>query len=186
MRDIFNEDYREGKDRWSRDWVPEELKMIAEHEDPGRFLDVGVGNGTDAIFMAENGYEVTAVDVSDVSIDMVKKKAEEKNLEIKTYDQDIRDFDFEGKYDVIASIQTLHFLSEEDVINIIDKIKDHTKEGGINFITTAIKGSEIGHRKWIPEENDLKELYKDWNIMGYRVNEDKRSCVLGARKPRSD
>src|SRR5688572_24453702 len=43
---------------------------------PGRALDVGCGEGADAIWLAQRGWEVTAIDVSDVAIRRAREAAE--------------------------------------------------------------------------------------------------------------
>lgn len=53
-------------------------RLVAEIAElqPGRVLDVGCGEGADAIWLAERGWEVTAIDVSDVAIGRAQKAAE--------------------------------------------------------------------------------------------------------------
>jgi SAM-dependent methyltransferase len=43
---------------------------------PGRVLDVGCGEGADAIWLARNGWAVTAIDVSDVAVSRAREAAE--------------------------------------------------------------------------------------------------------------
>ena len=47
----------------------------------------------------------------------------------------IRDVLSGNDYDIIISIATLHFLPEDKINKVIDKIKKHTKKGGLNLIT---------------------------------------------------
>jgi SAM-dependent methyltransferase len=53
-------------------------RLVAEVADlrPGRALDVGSGEGADAIWLAERGWTVTAVDVSDVALGRAREAAE--------------------------------------------------------------------------------------------------------------
>jgi SAM-dependent methyltransferase len=44
--------------------------------DPGRGLDIGCGEGADAIWLAQRGWTVTAIDISDVAIGRARKAAE--------------------------------------------------------------------------------------------------------------
>src|SRR5579859_4588006 len=43
---------------------------------PGRALDVGCGEGADAIWLARSGWTVTAIDVSDVAVRRAREAAE--------------------------------------------------------------------------------------------------------------
>src|SRR4051812_25376983 len=53
-------------------------RLVAELADlaPGRALDVGCGEGADAIWLAQRGWTVTAIDVSDVAVGRARANAE--------------------------------------------------------------------------------------------------------------
>ena len=53
-------------------------RLVAEATglSPGRALDVGCGEGADAIWLARHGWTVTAIDVSDVAVSRARKAAE--------------------------------------------------------------------------------------------------------------
>lgn len=53
-------------------------RLVAEVADltPGRALDVGCGEGADAIWLAQRGWTVTAIDVSEVAVDRARAAAE--------------------------------------------------------------------------------------------------------------
>src|SRR5215213_3420754 len=53
-------------------------RLVAEVADltPGRALDVGCGEGADAIWLAQHGWTVTAIDISDVAIGRAREAAE--------------------------------------------------------------------------------------------------------------
>lgn len=50
---------------------------------PGRALDVGCGEGADAIWLAEQGWEVTALDVSQVALDRAAAQAEKRGVHVR-------------------------------------------------------------------------------------------------------
>jgi SAM-dependent methyltransferase len=53
-------------------------RLVAEVADltPGRALDVGCGEGADAIWLARRGWTVTAIDISDVAVCRAREAAE--------------------------------------------------------------------------------------------------------------
>lgn len=57
------------------------LTEIAE-ESPGRALDAGCGEGADAIWLAERGWQVTAVDISTVALERGRKQAGDLDIAI--------------------------------------------------------------------------------------------------------
>ncbi len=71
----------------------------------GEVLCIAEGEGRNAVFLAKQGYTVTAVDGSGVGLDKARKLAEQNRVEIKTIHADLADFDMgEGQWDGIVSI----------------------------------------------------------------------------------
>ena len=75
-------------ERAPSEWVAEHRDVIVAHG-PGRALDVARGGGRNAFFLAEHGFDVDAVDVSDVAIDGVTAMAERRGLRVTTARADV-------------------------------------------------------------------------------------------------
>lgn len=72
---------------------------------PGKILCLAEGEGRNAVFLAKKGFDVTAVDLSEVGLEKAKNLAEEANVKIRTVCADLADFDIEENYwDAIVSI----------------------------------------------------------------------------------
>jgi thioredoxin reductase/SAM-dependent methyltransferase len=86
-------DHRYGGDRmWSGNpngTLVNEISGVA----PGRALDVGAGEGGDAIWLAEQGWKVTASDISRRALDRVGAEAGRRGLPIECHDADANDFE---------------------------------------------------------------------------------------------
>lgn len=71
----------------------------------GRALDIGAGEGRNALFLASRGLDVLAVDQSEVGMQKAARLAGERALTLHTRAVDLRDFDAEpGSLDVVSSI----------------------------------------------------------------------------------
>lgn len=71
----------------------------------GRVLCLAEGEGRNAVFLAQQGFEVVAVDLSEVGLTKAQKLAQEKGVHITTYVADLMDYDFGIKqYDAIIAI----------------------------------------------------------------------------------
>ena len=59
--------------------------LVAEVADltPGRALDVGCGEGADAVWLAGLGWDVTALDVSEVALDRAARRAEDAHVRLR-------------------------------------------------------------------------------------------------------
>ena len=68
----------------------------------GRALDVACGAGRNAIFLAQAGFQVDAIDISVAGLDQARQKAEARGLEINWIEQDLDQvYPFDTAYDVI-------------------------------------------------------------------------------------
>ena len=87
--------------------------LVAEATDlpPGTALDVGCGEGADAIWLAGRGWRVTATDVSDVALR--RGAAHDPARLIDWQRVDLRDWEPDGPgYDLVSAQFVLHFPAE--------------------------------------------------------------------------
>lgn len=131
-------------------------------------LDIGCGEGHDALYLAQQGYTTTAIDVSADAIDLLQRQALEIGVSVVTKVEDASNINLSEQYDVIVSYGFLHFAGKELYMNYVNHLKSHTNKGGIHaFYTFGDVGNfhDIGqHKYWFPNRDSLKELYKDWTI----------------------
>ena len=71
----------------------------------GKVLCLAEGEGRNAVFLAQQGYQVTAVDGSDIGLEKAQKLAAERGVNIETIHADLADFDLGSeRWDGIISI----------------------------------------------------------------------------------
>lgn len=78
--------YRVGFTPWDQDHVPAELSALVEGPTalaPGRALDVGCGTGTQAVYLAEHGWQVTGVDAVERALAQARRRAGDKGVEVR-------------------------------------------------------------------------------------------------------
>lgn len=70
---------------------------------PGRALDLGCGQGRNAVWLALQGHQVTAVDQSDVAIGQARELAARAGVEIETVTEDVAGWDVpDGEFDLVV------------------------------------------------------------------------------------
>lgn len=83
-------------------------QFLAEHFNvipKGKVLSLAEGEGRNAVFLARQGYSVTAVDGSRVGLQKAKKLADENGVSLELVHADLAEFDIgESKWDGIISI----------------------------------------------------------------------------------
>lgn len=75
-----------------------------------KVLELGTGNGRHTLFMLNKGFEVTATDISQKSLDILYKKAKELGLEkrLTVVNHDLEEPLYHGEYDLVFCIDVLH------------------------------------------------------------------------------
>jgi thioredoxin reductase/SAM-dependent methyltransferase len=98
-------DHRYGRERmWTGNpngTLVKEISGLA----PGRALDVGAGEGGDALWLAEQGWNVTASDISQRALDRVDAEAERRGLRVESHHADanaLEAFDTEA-FDLVSA-----------------------------------------------------------------------------------
>lgn len=84
--------YRVGFTPWDQGHVPAELSALIEGPTalpPGRALDVGCGTGTQAVYLAEHGWQVTAVDAVQRALERARRRAKERGVEVRLIAGDV-------------------------------------------------------------------------------------------------
>jgi tellurite methyltransferase len=140
---------------------------------PGKALDIAAGKGRNALFLAEKGFGVEAIDISETGLQEARRRVEEKGLAITFRQADLDKAELsEASYDLILNI---NFLQR----SLIPKMKRALKVGGhIIFDTYLIDQRVIGHPKnpdYLLGHNELLELFRDFRILDYREGR----CVDG-------
>jgi len=100
-RKAYDELYSKSSDMFSI--APNAFVMRMLHgRKPGRALDVGMGQGRNALWLASEGWAVTGFDISVAGITTARKEAENRGLRIETFVMPYEDFDWgREKWDLI-------------------------------------------------------------------------------------
>jgi SAM-dependent methyltransferase len=82
-------------------------------------LDIACGAGRHSIFFAQNGYKVTAFDLSLNLLRIAKQKAEKKGLDIGFFNADVRNITLKKKFDLIINLFTSFGYFDTDEENFL-------------------------------------------------------------------
>jgi 2-polyprenyl-3-methyl-5-hydroxy-6-metoxy-1,4-benzoquinol methylase len=78
---------------------------------PGRSIDLGCGEGDNAIFLAQHGFDVTAVDFAPSAITKARRKADAAGVEVQFLVDDLTDLrSVQGQFDLLVDYGTLDDL----------------------------------------------------------------------------
>ena len=141
---------------------------------PGKTLDLGCGNGRNSLYLAANGYDVTAWDKNPMSIQNLLSVREAEGLEnLQASVKDLNTLSFDGEYDFILSTVVMMFLEASTISRLIDNMQRCTQPGGYNLIVAAMDTDDFPCTVGFPfafKTGELKNYYEGWELLKY--NED--------------
>jgi tellurite methyltransferase len=161
MKETWDERYAGGK--YSSAEPHKLLISLVEKLKPGKALDLACGTGRHAIFLAANDWRVTAVDNSRVGIEIARKRAAERGVEVDFRVADLEKGEFkpeENAYDLICDF---YYLQRE----LFAEMKKALKTGGIIVSTIHIFGENETEGAFLLREGELREFFDDFEILHY-------------------
>ena len=154
---------------------------------PGRALDVGMGQGRNTIYLAQQGWESVGFDPADRAVASAQEQAAKLGVKITTHVSRAEDFDWgESAWDLIV----LSYVGGRDYV---DKVERALRPGGMvvieGFHRDATKSQPIGPAV-VFDTNELLQLfsalrvvrYEDTNAVGDFIQNETRVVRLAAIK----
>jgi len=93
---------------WAHDEPTLFLAEIIRRRPPGRALDIGCGAGTDSVFLAGQGWEVTSLDFMPKALEYTVQRAAEAGVQVNPVEADITDWQPPARYDLVLDHGLLH------------------------------------------------------------------------------
>ena len=125
-----------------------------------RVLDVGCGQGRDALFIARMGHRVVGVDLFPNGIRDLLNAAARENLNLKGVVSDIKTFVPNEGYDVVLIDRTLHMLPEKTRLEVLDRLVGSVQSGGWLLIADE-RSNMAGFKDVIAANSDVWETELD-------------------------
>ena len=137
----------------SKQIIVESIKRL----NPTFVLDLGCGKCAFSQRFIDKGVFVTGVD---------KELTTESHDNFTFVQQDILDFEFKPKYDLIIGTGILHSLKKEEAHQLIKKMQENTIPGGFHFLI-CMSNKERPNDKihFYSNKEALSKLYSGWGII---------------------
>jgi 2-polyprenyl-3-methyl-5-hydroxy-6-metoxy-1,4-benzoquinol methylase len=148
-----------------------ELRTLVPSFGGYHVLDAGCGEGKNAVYFAEQGASVRAIDFSPLALQNARAawgSPEKVEWELG----DIRRIEFEaGAYDIVVAYGVLHCLADEmEVRASVLKLQSATKAGGFNLVCSFNSRAQDlrAHPGFSPvllAHRDYEHLYSSWKTL---------------------
>lgn len=159
-RERFVERYKEGTTPWVHTVPDFNLIEMVENWpiEPCKVLELGCGTGVEAIWLSQQGFNVTAIDGSPVAIDMAKESAKKAGYNCNFFVHDfIGDEPIDGTFDFIFDRGFFHsFRTEDERRYYVDKLSKSLSDRGIWL--TLMANADVPPRETGPPARTAKEI----------------------------
>lgn len=147
----------------------------------GICLDLACGLGGNSLYLAEKGYQVSAVDISEIAIHYLNHAAKQQQLDVVGKVIDLDEFKLPNDcYDLIV---ITFFLDRR----LFTEIKRAVKPGGLVFMETYYN-SPLNTKPSVSKEyklasQELIDQFSDWNLIHFAEDEERGLQSILAHKP---
>jgi len=142
---------------------------------PLKLLDVGCGEGKDAVFFARCGYDVTAFDIAEAGLEKTKRLADKARVHVRTFRSNLLDFRLDEKYDIIYCSGVLHYIKPELRNEIMENYKSNVNSGGIVAMNVFVEKPFIApppeneaHHSYLWKSGSLLTYFHDWYVESFK------------------
>ena len=133
----------------------------------GRVLDVAMGSGRNAIYLARLGFAVEGADISPEAVNAVLESAEDAGITIRAQVADLEGNYYieKGAYDAIICFNYLQR-------SLVPQIRDGLRKGGIvvyeTFIVDQVQFGKPKNPDYLLKHNELLEMFAELRCLRYR------------------
>lgn len=145
-------------------------RRVADLLPGGRVLDLGCGEGRDAVFFASRGFAVTGVDVSAAGIGKARRLARAAGVRVRWVVADLGRFVPRASYDLVYSCGAVHYVPRRLRVRLFPRWQAITRPGGLHahivFTDREIyveKGEVVDYF----QPGELRNYYGDWEVLEY-------------------
>jgi SAM-dependent methyltransferase len=174
-RDFWNGKYNDPKFEFNHQ--PSRLLVEAVRgRHPGMAIDLGMGEGRNAIYLAQQGWQVTGVELSDVAVAQAKRHAAQVGIKLDAVIDGLDHYDFgRGRWDLIALFY-MHAWYHGAKPGGVERLRNALRPGGL----LVIEGF-AGNEKFMFQPNELLRDFGDLRILRYEDVEEEADWAPGRK-----
>jgi len=101
---------------WHREQPPDLLeRVVTQRAARGRALDLGCGQGVHAVYLAQQGFSVAAIDFVPAAVAAARARAKQAGVEVELREGDVLDYTAPSPFDIVLDSGCLHHLPKGKV-----------------------------------------------------------------------
>ncbi len=149
------------------------VRFAAKLASGSRVLDLGCGEGRQALYLAKLGHDVSAIDISVAGITKLRQWAAAEAVAVRAEVCDMRDYAFAVVFDLIVCHGCLHLVQRHEWMEVIRRMKAATAPGGYNLVGSFTDEApepedQRGLMVGLFHKGELLAQYNDWQVLEHR------------------
>jgi SAM-dependent methyltransferase len=180
---LWNLQYLRGRPPWDTGIPPPELVELVEGglTPPGRALDIGCGTGTNAIYLAQHGFEVVGTDIAWLAIRKARRKAREAGVAVVFYTSEATKLgtargQLVGEsFDLVLDIGCFHSVVSSDRLAYGSMLRRMLRVDGLYLLYAWGPRTLLGRAVGIAPEETESLLADGFKALWIRGGEDQGS-----------
>jgi SAM-dependent methyltransferase len=160
QRTVFSRLYRRAPSveslPWHREQPPPLLEQaVAQRATRGRALDLGCGEGVYAVWLAQQGFSVVAIDFVPAAVAAARARAERAGVEVEFREGDVVSYEPSTAFDVVLDSGCLHHLPKAKVAAYRTRLDEWLAPGGDYVLV------HFAHRPRVPIPKGPRHMTRD-------------------------
>ena len=164
-RPIFNRLYRTSGTTFSQEPTPLLVAAVTERK-PGKALDVGMGQGRNAVFLALKGWDVTGIDLAEEGLAVARAQAARAGVALNPIVADAARFDYgRDAWDLIVITYGPGFIGDAP---FAERLKSALRPGGLLVIESFASDRSAATRRPVDlDPAELLRLFQSYRIIRF-------------------
>jgi SAM-dependent methyltransferase len=187
MEKTVNRDRRHWNDRYSHDpWAKDPSRWLVDNSrllpPPGTAIDIAGGTGRNALWLAQRGWKVTLVDVSDVALNLATDRARKVDVSLVTGLIDLSTDPLPaGPWNLVL---LFHYLDRD----LFSQIESALEPGGMLIgslaTVTNLERNDRPPRQYLLGNGELPSLLSEFEMLDYNEvwNDDRHDARFVAQR----
>jgi len=138
---------------------------------PGRALDLACGPGRHALYLAQMGWQVTAVDAAAAAVELLRKRAAELHVSVDARVADLEAGGFTIEPDAYDLICDFFYLQR----GLFPPVRAGIRPGGLFVAAIHMRDESPGLKPMRPQfllaEGELRREFEGWDLLHYSERE---------------
>jgi SAM-dependent methyltransferase len=184
-RPTWDERYKSGETPWDSGRPSEELiRVLAETKiAPGRALELGCGTGTNAVWLAQHGFDVTAVDISALALEQARRRATEAGARVRFLQADVLHppAELTGPFDFLFDRGCYHVVRRDNVEAFLQTLRQITRPGTVGLVLAGNAREPHEPGPPVVSESDLRaelgSVFEIEQLREFRFDTDEHGGV---------